>query len=149
MKHKDTARWTVVAVIALLAGSGLAKAAPDPHGWSLVDAMLLEATDISGQPGAPKICFDPHATICVDGSWHQKYAIRRTIVGERQTGFVFNDVASGQPKTNTRYLLVVRHDGEERRIEWFGLYRSGLCLDNEAIHEYGINAARGRFPCRR
>lgn len=136
------------AIILTCAGSP-SWALSQPTKWSLVDARLVDVKDIRAEPGAPRICIDDQAAVCLDGSWRVKYSIRKTLAGPSIAGSVREDIASAQPRRNLRFLLVVSNDNGQRQIEWRGLYQFGLCIDGVQSSRFGLSDAIVRFPCRK
>ena len=117
--------------------------------WSLVEATSEDVTDISDEPGAPRICLDANCTIGLDGSWRVEFHIDRTLSGDPISTPVFRDQASAKPRVHFKYLLVVARQDGKQTIEWAGPRSDGLCLTDEDIRKYGLADAAARIPCLR
>ena len=144
------------AQLALITSGAAALALMSP-GWSLakppiaslVETRLTHVEDITGQPGAPRLCVDDKQTICVDGSYRLSFTVLHTLQGAAVRGPLRMEIGSARPRLGLHDLMVVSHSNGQPKIEWHGSFEDGLCLELNELDRFGLSEALKRYPCRR
>ena len=116
--------------------------------FSLVEARLTKVDDISGEPGAPRICIDTDCQVTLDGSFRTTFTVTRKLTGPDTPSTISRVQASAQPRVGLAYYLVISIGSEKPEIEWIGSARNGLCMDRETVEQYGLRSIASRHPCR-